>query len=81
MGIFIQVSVDASRLTSQEARALVSSCPVDIFSLDGEELVVRTDNEDECTLCELCLHAMPRGALTIRKTYKDECLVSTGDGR
>jgi NAD-dependent dihydropyrimidine dehydrogenase PreA subunit len=51
---------------------------VDIFKIEGEEVVVRPEQEDECTLCELCLDAAPRGALTIRKLYSDGCLVSRG---
>lgn len=78
MGIFIQIQVDESRFTPEARCALVSLCPVDIFGLEGERLIVRPEQEDECTLCELCLDASPVGALSIHKSYKDEILVSRG---
>ncbi len=80
MGIFIQIAVDESQITPQIGRALVSLCPVDIFDWADERLIVRPDQDDECTLCELCLAAAPAGAITIHKTYKNEQLVSRGDG-
>ncbi len=81
MGVFIQVQVVETQLTPDRRRELVSLCPVDIFQLAGERLMVEAEQEDECTLCELCLDAAPAGAVTIRKTYKDETLVSRGGGR
>ena len=80
MGVFIQVQVVETQLTPDHRRELVSLCPVDIFQLAGEKLLVEAEQEDECTLCELCLDAAPSGAVTIRKTYKDETLVSWGGG-
>ena len=79
MGIFIKISVENSRLRGAVRRRLVSLCPVDIFALDGKQLIVRAEQEDECTLCELCLEAAPAGALAIQKLYKDERLVSRGE--
>ena len=78
MGTFIQITLDASRLDAAAAQQLVSICPVDIFALQAGQAVVRPDEEDECTLCELCLRVAPAGALQIRKLYKDETLVSHG---
>ena len=80
MGVFIHVQVVESRMAPDQRRALVSLCPVDIFQLAGEKLMVHAEQEDECTLCELCLDAAPAGAVTIRKTYKDETLASRGGG-
>ena len=80
MGVFIHVQVIESRMTPGGRRELVSLCPVDIFQLAGEGLMVEAEQEDECTLCELCLDVAPAGAVTIRKTYKDETLVSRGGG-
>ena len=78
MGVFIEISVEERSISSEVAQRLVGLCPVDIFALEGTRLVVRPDQEDECTLCELCLKAAPVKALTIRKTYVDESLVSRG---
>jgi len=30
------------------------------------------ENEDECTLCDLCLERCPTGAIVIRTLYADE---------
>lgn len=79
MGIFIQIEVDQDKISAEIGQALVSICPVDIFALDQEQLLVRPEQDDECTLCELCLIAAPKGALTIRKRYKDELLASRGE--
>ena len=79
MGVFIRVAVDESRVGPALAQTLVGLCPVDIFALAGERLTVRPDEEDECTLCELCLKAAPSGAIVIHKLYKDERLTSFGD--
>ena len=79
MGVFIQISVDTIRLDPALSQELVTLCPVDIFGLKDGELIVKPEQEDECTLCELCLHAAPAGAIRILKTYSGETLVSQGD--
>jgi NAD-dependent dihydropyrimidine dehydrogenase PreA subunit len=76
MGLFIRVEIDHEKLTSDMGNELVELCPVDIFALEGEQLVVVPANEDECTLCELCLKHAPAAAITIHKLYKNETLVS-----
>jgi len=78
MGIFIQISLDNNKLTLSVARQVAQLCPVDIFELVDGQLNVQPDQEDECTLCELCLAAAPAGAITIYKTYNDETLLSRG---
>ena len=79
MGVFIQITADAVQINLALAQELVRLCPVDIFELKDGQLVVRPDQEDECTLCGLCLHAAPKRAITILKTYSGETLVSQGD--
>jgi len=74
MGIFIQIEIDTTIITPPIRQQLARICPVDIFTAEG----IAPENEDECTLCELCLGAAPAGGLRIRKLYKDETLVSTG---
>lgn len=78
VGVFIQITVNESWMTPEVVQSMASLCPVDIFDRDGERLTVRTDQEDECTLCELCLNVAPVGAITIHKTYNDERLISRG---
>jgi ferredoxin len=78
MGVFIRVEAQSYRLSPALSRALVAACPVDIFALNGEQLTVRPEQEDECTLCELCLDLAPAGALFIHKLYAAERLAARG---
>lgn len=78
LGVFIDIQIDEGRLPADIAATLVPLCPVEIFMLEDGRLIVRPDQVDECTLCELCLAIAPPGAITIRKKYKDEQLVSRG---
>ena len=78
MGTFIRISLEADAFDPALGRSVASACPVDIFEVREGRLVARPDQEDECTLCELCLALAPAGMLTIHKLYKDEELVSRG---
>jgi NAD-dependent dihydropyrimidine dehydrogenase PreA subunit len=78
-GVFIRITVDERRIDGAAAHALAAVCPVDIFSAEGERVMIKPEQVDECTLCELCLTRVPAGALIIRKLYKDEQLVSRGE--
>ncbi|MEP7355950.1 MAG: hypothetical protein ABI847_01765 [Anaerolineales bacterium] len=78
MGVFIDILLDPHPFSPEEARRLVSACPVDIFALEADRPVVRPDEVDECTLCELCLDLAAPGAIVIQKRYKDQQLVSRG---
>jgi NAD-dependent dihydropyrimidine dehydrogenase PreA subunit len=80
LGVFIRVTVDENQLTPAQASQLVAVCPVNIYALEGDRVRVQADQEDECILCELCLKVAPPGAVTIRKLYKNELLVSQGNG-
>lgn len=79
MSIFIQITLNQNEITPQTAVELISVCPVNIFAQNGPHVHVVAENEDECTLCELCLSITPPGALHIKKLYKDETLVSSGN--
>lgn len=79
MGVFIDITFDENQIRPDVAQSLADACPVDIFDLDGERLMVKPQEVDECTLCELCLKIAPADALIIHKLYKDERLVSRGD--
>lgn len=81
MGTFINIDIDHKQLTPALSEQLVSLCPVDIFTLDSQRLQVRSEQEDECILCERCLDAAPAGALIIRKSYKDAVLISRGEAQ
>lgn len=79
MSIFIQISLDQARVKPEIAAGLINVCPVNIFAASGTGIEIVAENEDECTLCELCLSVAPSGALRIKKLYKDEMLVSHGN--
>lgn len=78
MGIFIHIEINHEALTPEISAELVQRCPVDIFTINANQLSVVEDNEDECTLCELCLIHAPVNAIAIQKLYKNETLVSRG---
>lgn len=76
MGVFIEISLDQSRIAPDVAQKVARVCPVDIYAVEDGELVVRPVQEDECILCRLCLENAPAGAIRILKTYSGETLVS-----
>ena len=78
MGVFITIEVDQNQIQAEIAKQIVALCPVDIFVLENDRLAIQPDQEDECTLCELCLDVAVAGALTINKSYKNEALISRG---
>ena len=80
MGIFIQIAIAQENLSPALSLQVAGVCPVDIFAVEDGRLVIKPDEEDECTLCELCLKAAPPEAIRIYKTYSGETLVSTGNG-
>jgi NAD-dependent dihydropyrimidine dehydrogenase PreA subunit len=60
---------------AQSAISLADICPVNIFGIEDGRVVVQTERQDECTLCELCLNAAPAGSIRIHKLYSGETLV------
>lgn len=72
MGMFIRLEVDQGICVAAEGcNKCLTVCPVDVFSLAEGRLRVDSQNEDECTLCDLCLEACPRDALRIVKVYEE----------
>ena len=71
MGEFIKVEIDLKKCTDlSDAAKWVQVCPVNIFAVENNQPIVVEENEDECTLCMLCLDAFPQGAVTIHKLYE-----------
>jgi NAD-dependent dihydropyrimidine dehydrogenase PreA subunit len=71
-GVFIDVQVDAGIAKDAAiAKKLVEVCPVNIFAqnADGSVAIVEK-NLDECTLCDLCISAAPKGSIRIIKLYE-----------
>lgn len=71
-GMFIDVQVDAKvAKDAAVAKKLVEVCPVNIFALDADgSLAIVEKNLDECTLCDLCINAAPKGSVRIVKLYE-----------
>ena len=69
MGIFIKVEINKEKCTPEIGKKLVEICPVNIFSIINERVVTDSENEDECTLCELCLNICPECAVKVRRLY------------
>ena len=78
MGVFIQVEIVDAGLPAGLGQRVAAVCPVDIFAIRDGRLAVQASEEDECTLCALCLKAAPAGAIRIHKRYSGEVLTSTG---
>ncbi len=71
MGIFIRVKVDKDKCTASSSgcQECVAVCPVDVFQLKEGEIITVPDNEDECTLCDICVERCPAEAIKISKLY------------
>ena len=75
MSEFIKVEIDLSKCAgTKEITGWVQVCPVNIFKMENNLPVVIAENEDECTLCMLCVEVFPKGAITIHKLYESENL-------
>ena len=70
--IFIKITIDDKKCISVNGCLTCSIvCPVGVFKQtdDKTQIVVDEANEDECTLCNLCLEQCPVQAITLRKLY------------
>jgi len=72
MSEFIKVDIDLDRCSGLDTCGkCVGVCPVNIFSSNGDYPTAVEANEDECTLCELCIQACEVNAISIRKLYEE----------
>ncbi len=69
MGEFIKIEIDDQKCKCGTA-ACANVCPVGIFGVENGNIRVIEENEDECTLCGLCLDACKEGAIKILKLYE-----------
>ena len=71
MGEFIKVEIDLNKCAgSRKITDWVQVCPVNIFKIKDNHPIVIEENEDECTLCMLCVDTFPKDAVTIHKLYE-----------
>jgi NAD-dependent dihydropyrimidine dehydrogenase PreA subunit len=72
MGEFITLDIDPDRcLGIEKCGKCIQVCPVNIFTSNGDYPKAVKDNEDECTLCNLCLQGCEVNAISIRKLYEE----------
>jgi NAD-dependent dihydropyrimidine dehydrogenase PreA subunit len=72
MSEFIKVAIDSSKCLGVTAcGGCLRVCPVNIFDQKNDEPLIIEENEDECTLCELCMEVCSPNALLIHKLYED----------
>ena len=72
MGEFIKIEIDQTTCSGIETcDECVKVCPVNIFEKRDNDLVIVEENEDECTLCDLCKRACGSHAVTIHKLYEE----------
>lgn len=72
MGVFIRVEIEKEKcLGAEQCGDCVKACSVGIFSRQGNEIIPREDQEDECILCDLCLRACPANCIVIQRRYDD----------
>jgi NAD-dependent dihydropyrimidine dehydrogenase PreA subunit len=77
--LFIELKIRPERCVYVEGcRNCIRVCPVDIFAAPlaqseaaTQRLVARVveENQDECTLCDLCLRECPTDAIELTKLY------------
>jgi NAD-dependent dihydropyrimidine dehydrogenase PreA subunit len=71
MSEFIEVVIAQDRCTGISACGkCVQVCPVNIFVSEGDRPSIAEENQDECTLCDLCLQECEPGAIVLRKLYE-----------
>lgn len=68
MGRFIRITIEESSCPAG-CRMCLEACPVEIFKEEGGKVLVLDSEEDECTLCELCIQRCGAGAISIEKLY------------
>ena len=71
MSEFIRVETDMKRCIGiNKCGKCAQVCPVNIFEAKGDEPNIVEQNQDECTLCDLCLQECTPGAIAIVKLYE-----------
>jgi NAD-dependent dihydropyrimidine dehydrogenase PreA subunit len=68
--ICVEVQYDACVGISRCGQC-VKVCPVNIFENGKDKPRILEQNQDECTLCNLCLEECKPAAILIRKLYEE----------
>ena len=71
MGLFIKLEIDLERCAGiAGCGKCLKVCPVQIFGKGDEFPLSIAENEDECTLCDLCLDICEPDAVKVCKLYE-----------
>ena len=71
MGLFINLEIDLKRCVGiSNCGKCLKVCPVQIFENGDKFPVSITENEDECTLCDLCLDICEPVAIKVCRLYE-----------
>jgi ferredoxin len=73
MGVFIKVEINSGECVGiDDCGQCIRVCPVNIFIKNDDMPVAVEENEDECTLCELCIEACRPRAVIIHRLYESK---------
>jgi NAD-dependent dihydropyrimidine dehydrogenase PreA subunit len=73
MSEFVKLNIDLDRCIGiKNCGKCIQVCPVNIFTSNGNYPKAVQANEDECTLCDLCLQSCEANAITIHKLYEEQ---------
>jgi NAD-dependent dihydropyrimidine dehydrogenase PreA subunit len=68
--MFIELRIDHTTCQVASGCDLCARlCPVEAFRVEGGQVALIYDNEDECTLCNLCVDQCPENAIEVVKLY------------
>ncbi len=72
MSEFINLEVNPGKCVgTKKCGKCIQVCPVNAFLSNGDYPKAVEANEDECTLCMLCLQSCEVDAIIIHKLYED----------
>lgn len=70
MGLFITVLIEENDCLGVDAcGSCLDKCPVNIFAQGEAVPAIDGENEDECTLCNLCIDVCSPKCIVIKKEY------------
>lgn len=59
----VEIKIDREKCEGADCAECVDVCPMEIFIIDGEKIVIQ--NKEECSLCEVCMDVCPNEAIKI----------------
>ncbi len=72
MSEFIRVEIDFQKCVGiKECGKCIGVCPVDIFGKKADHPAIIQENQDECTLCDLCIESCAPCAIDITRIYEE----------